>query len=66
VPVRFHCPCSIERVERSLLLLGEAELRDIIGTDAAQGFTEVICEFCTTRYELSSARLEELAASISG
>ena len=64
VAVRFHCPCSIERVERSLLLLGPAELRDIVRNDADQGFTEVICEFCTQRYELSLDRLEALASLI--
>jgi hypothetical protein len=32
-PVRFHCPCSRERAERALLLLGKAEIRDIIAAD---------------------------------
>lgn len=60
VPVRFHCPCSRERVERALLLLGTAELREILDKDRNQGFTEVTCEFCTKRYELSTAELGEL------
>ncbi len=60
VPVRFHCPCSLERVERSLLLLGEDELRAIMRNDAERGVTEVICEFCTARYELSMGALEAL------
>jgi molecular chaperone Hsp33 len=62
-PVRFHCPCSKERVERALMLLGEPELRAIYEKDRAAGFTEVTCEFCTSRYELSSAELLELIAT---
>jgi len=60
-PVRFHCPCSIERVERALLLLGEAALREILDNDADRGETEVVCEFCTERYALTPARVRELA-----
>lgn len=62
VRVRFHCPCSLERVERALLLLGTAELRDIIDKDRARGFTEVTCEFCTKRYELSTTAIEDILA----
>jgi molecular chaperone Hsp33 len=64
VPVRFHCPCSRERVERALMLLGEAELRSILEKDRAVGYTEVTCEFCTTRYELSTTDVAGLIASI--
>jgi molecular chaperone Hsp33 len=34
LPVRFHCPCSRERAERALLLLGEEVIRGMIN-DAA-------------------------------
>lgn len=54
MPVRFHCPCNRERVIRALLLLGEETLREIHEQDAAAGLTEVTCEFCGRRYELSS------------
>jgi molecular chaperone Hsp33 len=60
VPVRFHCPCSRARVERALVLLGEVELRDLLETDRSSGFSEITCEFCTTRYELSNRELEDL------
>lgn len=59
-PVRFHCPCSRERVERALLLLGVAELRALLEKDRERGFTEVTCEFCTKRYELTTADLTAL------
>jgi molecular chaperone Hsp33 len=63
VPVRFYCPCSRERVERALLLLGPAEVRDIIDQDRARGFTEVTCEFCTTRYTIPIQELEAIATN---
>lgn len=62
-PVRFHCPCSRERAERALLLLGGAEIRSIIEADRAKGHTEVTCHFCTAAYHLTIAELEDLASS---
>ena len=63
VPVRFHCPCSRERVERALLLLGETEMRGLLDKDRARGFTEVTCEFCTRRYEIRTGELLKLLAA---
>jgi molecular chaperone Hsp33 len=60
LPVRFHCPCSRERAERALLLLGEEVIRGMID-DAAGGATELKCEFCTDTYPISVADLEALA-----
>jgi molecular chaperone Hsp33 len=60
-PVRFHCPCSRERVDRALLLLGREELLQIIEQDAARGQTEVTCEFCGRQYQISGSELERLA-----
>ncbi|MGH7502402.1 MAG: Hsp33 family molecular chaperone HslO [Longimicrobiales bacterium] len=61
VPVRFHCPCSIERVERALFLLGEAELRSLVEKDRRTGFTEITCEFCGRQYTLETAAMRALA-----
>jgi molecular chaperone Hsp33 len=61
-PVRFHCPCSMARVERAMLLLGEAAIAEMIDEAITRGSTEVICEFCQTRYYLSTAQLEALRA----
>lgn len=66
MPVRFHCPCSRERVERAILLLGVDAVREIVAEDAAKGETEVTCEFCTARYLLTTADLEALAESAAG
>lgn len=63
-PVRFHCPCSKGRVERSLKLLGADELRAILDNDAERGVTEVVCEFCAARYELARAEIEALIAEV--
>lgn len=60
VPVRFHCPCSRERLERALLLLGADEMRAILEKDRGAGATEVTCEFCTRKYYLSTAEMEAL------
>ncbi len=46
----FHCPCTRDRALRTLILLGRAEMREIIEAGAAQ---EVCCEFCGRRYELT-------------
>ncbi|MCI0436541.1 MAG: Hsp33 family molecular chaperone HslO [Gemmatimonadetes bacterium] len=61
VDVRFHCPCTIERVERALALLGEAEVRSILEKDRARGVTEVTCEFCGAQYTLDTATMEAIA-----
>lgn len=59
-PVRFHCPCSKERAERALMLLGTGEIREIIQADREKGATEVTCHFCMARYEITIGELEAL------
>jgi molecular chaperone Hsp33 len=60
-PVRFHCPCTLERVTAALALCGETELRDMQRTNAG---AEVTCNFCNRRYALSIADLEVLIRGI--
>jgi molecular chaperone Hsp33 len=60
VPVRFHCPCSRERAERALTLLGPDAIREMID-DAEGRDTELRCEFCGETYAVSVAGLETLA-----
>ena len=62
--VRFHCPCSRERAERALVLLGRAELKEIIEADAEKGATEVVCQFCNALYTISIPELEALLNSL--
>ena len=61
--VRFHCPCSRERAERALVLLGKAELKSIIEADAEKGATEVVCQFCNAVYTITIPELESLLSS---
>lgn len=56
--VRFHCPCSRDRMLGALKMLGAEELQDMIETD---GGAEATCHFCNTVYHSSS---EDLAALI--
>jgi molecular chaperone Hsp33 len=63
-PVRFHCPCSRERAERALLLLGAEEIRKIMAADAEKGVTEVICQFCTSVYTIKMPELDGLLSSL--
>ncbi|XEC94960.1 Hsp33 family molecular chaperone HslO [Paenibacillus tarimensis] len=57
LPLSFVCKCSEERVERSLISMGEEELRQIIEED---GQAEVVCHFCNEVYRFERTRLEML------
>lgn len=63
-PVRFHCPCSRERAERALLLLGREALQEIRDADAEKGATEIVCQFCTATYSLTMIELDALLSSL--
>lgn len=55
MPVRFHCNCSKERVEKVLLSLGRKELQDLI--DEGQD-VELNCHFCNTNYVFTVEELQ--------
>lgn len=59
-PVRFSCPCSRDRAERAIMLLGEGPIREMIEQARAAGTTELKCEFCCESYRFSPAELEHL------
>jgi molecular chaperone Hsp33 len=54
----FRCGCGRGKVERALLSLGGAELRDM-GT--REGEARVTCEFCRQGYRFDGDELEKLA-----
>ncbi len=56
-PLKHICKCSIERVERSLLLLGKDELMQLRSKDED---LKVTCEFCGRRYVVTLAKVDEL------
>jgi molecular chaperone Hsp33 len=56
-PLHFACTCSREKVESTLISLGEAELRSIL---ADEGEIKVDCEFCNTHYTFDAAAIDNL------
>jgi molecular chaperone Hsp33 len=57
----YQCGCSIERVERSLMLLGPGTLDEMIRDKET---AEIACEFCGCKYELPVAALQKLRDSL--
>ena len=60
-PLKFECNCSLEKVQRALLLLGADELRSIHREEKS---TTLHCDFCTTDYQVGTAALEKLIAEL--
>lgn len=61
IPVNFSCDCSKEKMEEAIVLIGKKEIRDIIDTD---GKAEIICHFCSKKYNFNKEELENLYAAI--
>lgn len=59
-PLRFHCSCSNERIEKMILSLGRDEANDIL---SEQGKIQVDCEFCNASYAYDTADVKKLFAS---
>jgi molecular chaperone Hsp33 len=55
IPVEYKCDCSIERMEKVLISLGDKELEKIIQED---GEAEIVCHFCNKRYTFNKEELE--------
>ncbi|WP_022760183.1 MULTISPECIES: Hsp33 family molecular chaperone HslO [unclassified Butyrivibrio] len=57
MPVKYHCGCDRDRVERALTLLGKKELEDLAsdGEDV-----EIKCHFCGKAYSFTPADLKEM------
>lgn len=60
--VGFECPCSAERAERAIRMLGREAVAEMIEEGNARGGTEVTCEFCTERYFIAVDRLRSMQA----
>lgn len=50
-PVRWHCPCTRDRVASMLRSLGEEEVNDIL---AERGQVDVSCDFCGKPYSFDA------------
>ncbi|MED4404147.1 Hsp33 family molecular chaperone HslO [Metabacillus fastidiosus] len=55
--VRFHCPCSRERIESAIISLGEQEIQAMIEED---GKAEAQCHFCNELYHFNLEELEQI------
>ncbi|OUS69927.1 Hsp33 family molecular chaperone [Paenibacillus sp. MY03] len=53
----FKCQCTAERVEQTLISLGQQEIQNIIDED---GQAEVVCHFCNEAFTFGQAQLEQL------
>ncbi len=57
---RFRCPCSRDRAERALILLGPAEIDEIKASQGTRDHADVTCEFCGHNYRFTLDQLEAL------
>lgn len=48
--VRFQCKCSRDRVERTMISLGRAELESLL---EEEGRAELVCHFCNEKYQFT-------------
>jgi molecular chaperone Hsp33 len=60
--IKYACRCSVDRVERSLTLIGMEALDELISEEKP---TEVRCEFCGKNYALSKDRLRQMVKEMS-
>jgi molecular chaperone Hsp33 len=60
--VRFHCPCSRDRAERALVLLGRDALAEMIAEQRDGGPAEAACQFCNARYTFGVPERDSLGA----
>lgn len=62
-PLRFACTCSRAKVERTLIAMGEEELRSILRDEGA---IKVDCEFCNQHYRFDAADVDALCQGDDG
>lgn len=57
MPIRFHCGCDKQRVERAIISIGKKDISEMIEEGKE---LEVNCHFCNTFYTFSVEELKEL------
>lgn len=55
--IKYHCPCTVERVKRALTTLGEEGLNEMIQENQR---SQITCQVCGRQYELTIEDLTEL------
>lgn len=58
---QFHCPCTRDRARRTLSLLDESELVELIAENQNQ---EVLCDFCGRAYQIEAAEIEPILEAV--
>ena len=61
--IRWHCPCSRERVAAMLHSLGQAEVEDILSEHTT---VDIVCNFCGKPYQFDAVDCASLFANQSG
>jgi molecular chaperone Hsp33 len=56
-PLRWHCGCSRQRMEKALISLGKRVLEELIREDHG---AELGCHFCHSRYAFTADELQEM------
>lgn len=59
--VDFECDCNMERLEKVLISIGEADLTEILEEDKS---AELVCHFCNKKYHFDETHLEKLINEI--
>lgn len=57
IEVDFVCDCSLEKIEKALISIGEQELKSIIEEDEK---AEIQCHFCNTFYRFNKEQLIDI------
>lgn len=61
--MRWECDCCEERLEQVLMTIGAKDLKEIIEED---GQTELVCQFCETKYFFDKEHLEKIYDQVTG
>ncbi|MFN7728363.1 MAG: Hsp33 family molecular chaperone HslO, partial [Bdellovibrio sp.] len=56
-PMRYFCPCTIDRVKRALTTLGVNGLQEMVDENKP---SDITCEVCGRKYQVSIEELSEL------
>lgn len=56
-PVKFHCDCTVERMERAIQLLGQKEANEILKENK---YVTVTCEFCNKQHDFSASEIDNI------
>lgn len=57
LPVRWHCNCSKQRIEKALISVGKTELQSMIDDNET---IEVNCHFCNKHYQFTVDEISQL------